>query len=352
MGTLEERPLKQDSVPAKKSLREKIKYVKDNITIEPALACYVIPGALTRLATQNLNLDKACRVNLNYGDEVCDSLIARESNKYLKQELAVQELVASMEDESSDVCGFLKSFFDIKHVKDTLVVAFRNGPNNRRLKSSMILVCVVLVHGASYVPIVEILNATTFTSLRSMASKLVTSEESERPFNCKGIGNDAERDDRGCYEKTRRQLQNKNILTLLVVALAYGPNHGEAKVLYLFLRYRLNWDALKYSIYSTESIIIHSLGALFTISVFSKRLGWDDSVLCLISIVSKLIGSIYIIFVRTDFHMYMVPIVEILNATTFTSLRSMASKLVPSAEMAGSLGNIVVTSNKIKLKRE
>lgn len=30
-----------------------------------------------------------------------------------------------------------------------------------------------------------------------------------------------------------------------------------------------------------------------------------------------------------------VPIVEILNATTFTSLRSMASKLVPSEEMGG-----------------
>lgn len=35
----------------KKSLREKMLYVKDNITVEPALACYVIPGALARLAT-------------------------------------------------------------------------------------------------------------------------------------------------------------------------------------------------------------------------------------------------------------------------------------------------------------
>lgn len=81
----------------KKSLREKMLYVKDNITVEPALACYVIPGALARLATQNLNLDKACRVNLKYGDELCDSLLAREGKKYQKEEMAVQELVASME---------------------------------------------------------------------------------------------------------------------------------------------------------------------------------------------------------------------------------------------------------------
>ncbi|KAI8428715.1 hypothetical protein MSG28_007413 [Choristoneura fumiferana] len=347
MGTPEESPLNQDSVPTEKSLREKIKYIKDNITIEPALACYVIPGSLARLATQNLNLDKACRVNLNFGDEVCDSLLARESNKYLKQELAVQELVASMEvwknilltaipcflilflgawsdrtrkrkiciilpiigdilmcmssilsvyffheiplqinmfleaifpavtgawisvymgvfsyisdisseesrtfrigvanlcltaggpigaalsgillnsigyygvfsvsatlklfsicyclfyvhdpkpnseecakDESSDVCGFLKSFFDIKHVKDTFVVAFKTGPNNRRLKSIMILACIMLVYGAAY---------------------------------------------------------------------------GEFTIRYLFTRYRFNWDALKFSFYSTFYICIHALGAL------------------------------------------------------------------------------------------
>ncbi|KAI8428708.1 hypothetical protein MSG28_007413 [Choristoneura fumiferana] len=286
---VEEKPLNDRQFEYKsKSFYEKLCYIKSHITVEPIFAGLVIGSMLSRIATQNLNLDKACRVKKNFGDIICDSLIDRDGN-YTSNEAEIQKVISEIE---------------------------------------------------------------TWRSVIQTAIPTVLVMFMERPFNCKGIGNDAERDDRGCYEKTRRQLQNKNILTLLVVALAYGPNHGEAKVLYLFLRYRLNWDALKYSIYSTESIIIHSLGALFTISVFSKRLGWDDSVLCLISIVSKLIGSIYIIFVRTDFHMYMVPIVEILNATTFTSLRSMASKLVPSAEMAGSLGNIVVTSNKIKLKRE
>ncbi|KAL4704085.1 hypothetical protein ACJJTC_004431, partial [Scirpophaga incertulas] len=135
------------------------------------------------------------------------------------------------------------------------------------------------------------------------------------------------------FKKRENNSRAKIIMTLIVVGIIYGPNHGERIVFYMFVRYRLGWDAIKYSMYSTYNIITHSLGALFSISVFSKKLGYHDSVLCLISIISKLIGSVYIAFVYTDLQMFMVPIIEILNATTFTSLRSMASKLVPSEEL-------------------
>lgn len=92
-GTLPESKQKAE----KKTLWDKIQYVKANITLEPTLACYEIPGALSRLATQNLNLDKACRVNLNYTDEVCDALLMRKGSEYLAQETAIQELIAGME---------------------------------------------------------------------------------------------------------------------------------------------------------------------------------------------------------------------------------------------------------------
>ncbi|KAI8428712.1 hypothetical protein MSG28_007413 [Choristoneura fumiferana] len=364
MGTLEERPLKQDSVPAKKSLREKIKYVKDNITIEPALACYVIPGALTRLATQNLNLDKACRVNLNYGDEVCDSLIARESNKYLKQELAVQELVASMEDESSDVCGFLKSFFDIKHVKDTLVVAFRNGPNNRRLKSSMILVCVVLVHGASYAMISK-LAMQDLNLEKACVVKLRYGEEICRLLiKRKSNLTEYEREVQKIvsYIESWKSVSQTVVLAILLMFMgAWSDRTGDRKICILLpiigdsLITAVTVSALITLQKDTVSVVTRrrqgdlrlkiilnllvvafiygqSHAALFSISVFSKWWGFDDSTLCLISVVSQFVGSIYTSFVHTDFQMFLVPIVEILNATTFTSLRSMASKLVTSEE--------------------
>ncbi|XP_063241106.1 proton-coupled folate transporter-like [Bacillus rossius redtenbacheri] len=78
------------------SVREKCAYLKSNITVEPILACYVMPSVLAGLATQNLNLEKACRVNLGYGEHVCSELTARHTANYSEEETHVQQLVAWM----------------------------------------------------------------------------------------------------------------------------------------------------------------------------------------------------------------------------------------------------------------
>ncbi|CAH1967114.1 unnamed protein product [Acanthoscelides obtectus] len=76
--------------------KERYDFLVDNITVEPMLACYIIPSVLASLATQNLNLEKACRVNLAYSEEVCDALTARRTQNYTMEEKQVQQLVASM----------------------------------------------------------------------------------------------------------------------------------------------------------------------------------------------------------------------------------------------------------------
>ncbi|XP_045465633.1 proton-coupled folate transporter-like [Harmonia axyridis] len=76
--------------------KKKYRLIIDNVTVEPMLALYIIPSVFASLATQNLSLEKACRVNLNYPTYVCDALSARETSNYTKEENAVQELVASM----------------------------------------------------------------------------------------------------------------------------------------------------------------------------------------------------------------------------------------------------------------
>lgn len=105
----ESEPLKTQK-PKKKTLKEKYQYLRQNFTIEPVLACYVVPVVLSRLATQNLNLDKACRLNLKYSDVVCDALIARKGDMYQKEEQAVQELVAGMEAWKNVILTALPSF--------------------------------------------------------------------------------------------------------------------------------------------------------------------------------------------------------------------------------------------------
>jgi PCFT/HCP family folate transporter-like MFS transporter 1/3 len=76
--------------------RQKWEYFMANITVEPMLACYIMPCVLAMLATQNLNLEKACRVNLRYDEKVCAALTARETANYTEQETQVQQLVAGM----------------------------------------------------------------------------------------------------------------------------------------------------------------------------------------------------------------------------------------------------------------
>lgn len=90
---------KEEKAPEVKKLTisERIKLIKDNITVEPIMACYIMPSVLASLATQNLNLEKACRVNLNFSSEVCDALNRRETENYTEYEEAVQTLTASIQ---------------------------------------------------------------------------------------------------------------------------------------------------------------------------------------------------------------------------------------------------------------
>lgn len=81
----------------KLTIRSKIRLVFNNITVEPILVCFVLPCVMANLATQNLNMDKACRVNLHLDEEICDGLALRDSTKYNQSdEVAVQKLVATM----------------------------------------------------------------------------------------------------------------------------------------------------------------------------------------------------------------------------------------------------------------
>lgn len=94
----EENPLnRQPEEKQKRTFREKLQYVKKNVTVEPMLGGLIIPSVLSRFAMGNLNLDKACRVNLNFGDEVCDALVKKTNSNYSSYEKEVQALIASID---------------------------------------------------------------------------------------------------------------------------------------------------------------------------------------------------------------------------------------------------------------
>lgn len=74
----------------------KVKFVFRNITVEPLLAFFQISSVMSSLTTQNLNLQKACRVNLQLDDEVCYGLENKNLTFYANEEVQVQQLVTDM----------------------------------------------------------------------------------------------------------------------------------------------------------------------------------------------------------------------------------------------------------------
>lgn len=74
------------------------KQILQNVTVEPVLFPYMIASILVILTNQNLNIQKACRVDLNLTAEVCKGLEDKDSNSTSldDSEVAVQKLVADM----------------------------------------------------------------------------------------------------------------------------------------------------------------------------------------------------------------------------------------------------------------
>ncbi|XP_045459996.1 proton-coupled folate transporter-like [Harmonia axyridis] len=80
-----------------KTLKEKIKFVLANITLEPFMFTYALSSVLTQITNTNFNLEKACRVQLQYNSSICDAMRYRNKSGYEDyQEIEVQSLASTM----------------------------------------------------------------------------------------------------------------------------------------------------------------------------------------------------------------------------------------------------------------
>ncbi|CAH2042399.1 unnamed protein product, partial [Iphiclides podalirius] len=70
--------------------------VRTKVTVEPYVICYVLPSVLAGLAVQNLCLEKACLVNLQYDEDTCTHIMQGRTHNYTEQEKSVQTMVAGM----------------------------------------------------------------------------------------------------------------------------------------------------------------------------------------------------------------------------------------------------------------
>ncbi|XP_015601761.1 uncharacterized protein LOC107270866 [Cephus cinctus] len=403
------------------SARQKWTFLTSNITVEPMVACYIMPSVLASLATQNLNLEKACRVNLAYSDEVCSALTARNTTGFEHEETAVQQLVAGMQTWKtalqsalptililfmgawSDRTGlrkpcmllpivgeFLTSisliactywFYELPMeaagVSEALWPALTGGwftmfmaifsyiGDITTVESRTLRIGAVNVFLSIGVPIGMALSGILYLKLGfygvfaistvcyvlSFIYGLVVIKEPPRPpvqqvdkqeqrkmspcasvldfFSLRHISETF----RVAFKKGERNRQKRVLVLMVIVMVVIGPLYGEMAVMYLFTRYRFNWNEVKFSMFSTYGMVTNLIGTMVSVGLFSHVLKIDDALVGVMSCMSKILASFVYAFATTDWMIYLAPLVEIVNGTSFIAMRSIASKLVPTDEL-------------------
>lgn len=66
-----------------------------NVTVEPTVMLFIIPYMIASLTTANLSLEKACRVNLNFTDEICTAMREQTLDRENEFEREAQRLLAT-----------------------------------------------------------------------------------------------------------------------------------------------------------------------------------------------------------------------------------------------------------------
>ncbi|XP_063821285.1 proton-coupled folate transporter-like [Ostrinia nubilalis] len=405
----------KDETEKKISWIERLKIIKKNTTVEPIMACYVMPSVLASLAVQNLNLEKACLVNLNFSAEICEALKQRETENYTYYEKEVQTLTATIQAWKnvvqtavpvllilfvgawSDRTGCRKACILIPIVGELLsciglminTYFFRELPAEFAALTESIFPAITggwftnFIGVFSYIGDITTVEERTYRvgmvnlwmslgypigsalsgvllrwigyyGVFTMSSVMyigslwygyIYLEDPKRKLREKSKGNGfvnffREFFDVGLVLDTfkvafKKGAGNRRLrvsLLLIVVCVVFGPMHGEFMIMYLFTRMRFNWDEVQYSMWSTYSIVTNLVGTAFSMSLFSKYMKLDDTLLGIISCTSKVVAAFAYAFARNDLEIYLAPLLEILNGTSFIAMRSIATKLVSGEE--------------------
>ncbi|KAI5644517.1 major facilitator superfamily domain-containing protein [Phthorimaea operculella] len=395
---------------------EKSRKMISLITVEPILACYVMPSVLAALATQNLYLEKACRVNLRYPHHICDALTRRDTANYTFEEEEVQKLVASVAGWKTVLQSFLPCFILV------FLGAYSDRVGKRKfcmllpivgefLTSMGLILNTYLFYelplevAAVTEAIFPALTGGWFTMFMGVFSYIgdVTTEEQRtlrigivnlfysvgvpvgaalsgilvRKIGLYGVFSlsatlyvisffygyyrikEMKRPDlnykksKNCCEWTKDFFDTRYVKETLMVAFKNGPNrrrlrvimlivvlcvvigpiYGEMSVMYLFTRYRFNWNEVDFSMFSTYAMCTSLVGTLFSVGVFSHLMKFDDAIIGVISCMSKILSGFMYAFSTQTWQIYIAPLIEIFNGTSFIAMRSMVSKLVDKDEL-------------------
>ncbi|KAK9873131.1 hypothetical protein WA026_021366 [Henosepilachna vigintioctopunctata] len=80
-----------------KHITRRILLISSKISVEPTVFLTMFTSIMYQLITQNLYLEKSCRVNIGFNSSICNALSHKNSSGYSKsEEVEVQKLVSQM----------------------------------------------------------------------------------------------------------------------------------------------------------------------------------------------------------------------------------------------------------------
>lgn len=73
---IKDKDVDEDNEYSTLSFMGKVIYHAKSLIMEPGFLIYMVASAMGNLMAQDLQLDRACRVNMGYNDTICNALMA------------------------------------------------------------------------------------------------------------------------------------------------------------------------------------------------------------------------------------------------------------------------------------
>ncbi|EFA05975.2 uncharacterized protein LOC664490 [Tribolium castaneum] len=108
---------------------------------------------------------------------------------------------------------------------------------------------------------------------------------------------------------------------------------GEGGVFYLYVQGFFNWGPLEYSYFITINTVIHLVGTLIGVPLFTKFLSLGDLMILLITFVDKIVTNIVFGLAKTDVMLYVATAVSIITGISNIAIRSLATKVVSQEDL-------------------
>lgn len=402
-----------------KIIFKNIKYFFCETTVEPCLFVYMMCTAISSLAVQNMHLEKACRVNLAYGDDICDRIANRNTTGLDEEMKQVQSLVAQVvawkfplqtaipavmvlfvgawsdKYKRRKMCiltpfigeimcniGLLFATYYFKELSLTATALFealpaaftgsyiiifmgmfsfmadRTSIENRTFRLGLVTICVsagtptgtalsgILLRILGYYGVFSLL---LVLYILSFLYGLIRLEDVVTPDEIK-TNDDLEVDKKlKCFKDVFELVGNTVMVAfrprrlggrtqiacvILLYLLMVGPLYGDSQVAYLYVIRKFGFTEVEYSVYGTINIVLGLLGTFYCITVLSKRLNVEDSAIGALAGASRIASCFMFAFAPSRPWYYVGPLLNIFSHTGLTAVRSIATKSVPTEEVA------------------